>query len=503
MNHSKNTHQTIFLLLTFLMMFSCKSIDGQENKYTFEIPESQFDDSPKDQWIKDFATKYNNTENPSGLKFPQDENTNYLEALYREVGPVKYHVEYEGAYWFQGIHSKAWIGIVVRERDGSFYMSGVRRGIRPLNADLPDSISLKQWPEYLVDYFEDLKSNDHYSGSFLFAKDDNLLFKTAIGFSNLNDSIPLENDTKINLASVTKIFTGVAIGQLVQDGKLKFNDPINLYIPEYPEHIGSKVTIHNLLTHTSGIELDNYEPYNNDLAQATSLEEILNVQLKHIENLNSGNYENFEPLNRFDYTNEGIDLLGIIIERVSDISWKEYIQKNIFEKAKMINSGLLDPGSYIHDLSNGYTYNNENLSGYVEKGRREVNYSDASMRFVSQTARPAGSGYSTVEDMYKFSRALQDGTLLNEEILNELTKPQILTLPLGGVNRSYGYTFEIAESKGVRSFGHSGGAPGMSTAFVIYPDQNYTMIALSNYDNASLHVSEHIRELILGQVKKS
>ncbi len=341
-------------------------------------------------------------------------------------------------------------------------------------SDLPDSLAA---------FLTASAEADHFSGVVIVAHQGVPIFERAYGLADREAGIPNDLDTPFQLASITKMFTGVAVAQLVERGRLSFDDPIGTYIPEYPEHIGRQVTIRHLLTHTSGIELDDNAEFNDALRQARSIDDLLHTQLRYIERLNLGNYENFEPLGRFDYTNEGIDLLGVITERVSGQSWSEYLNTNIFAPAGMTDTGadLLAPVP-VPGLAKGYTSRGD--EGQWLFGRRTVDPKVGTAWVI----RPAGTGYSTAPDMLRFIEGLKANTILGAESVRQVTMPHVeVPVPPGlGVTRFYGYTFGILDSeRGVRAIGHTGGAPGMGTVVQFYPEQGYTVIVLSNYDRTA------------------
>ncbi|HIA46653.1 MAG TPA: class A beta-lactamase-related serine hydrolase [Candidatus Hydrogenedentes bacterium] len=272
----------------------------------------------------------------------------YWAGVYRERGPLSFHsIEHRTLgqrtaeiVWLYGDVSRAWIGVILRlEGVAPYRVTGhsVLRWVRPLlkpEMEFPEAIG-----EYLDSYLTRMADADIFSGAVLLARDGKIVFEGAYGFENRSTNRTMSLDSRFKLASVTKMFTGVAIAQLAEAGKLKFDDKMSKYIPEYPKHIGKKVTIHQLLTHQSGIELDDYPRYNRDAAKGRSVDDLLQTQLKYIKRLNLGNYDDFEPLGSYDYTNEGIDLLGVIVERASKETWPKYIADHIFAKAGMENTG--------------------------------------------------------------------------------------------------------------------------------------------------------------------
>lgn len=416
----------------------------------------------------------------------------YWAGVYLEAGPLTFFSlealqlgdRTREVVWCRGDRTKAWMGITLRmTEDAPNGITGysVLRGLRPSTATTPN-VSEENFPSYLKDYLNTLSKHDHFSGNVLIAKNDAIIFEGSYG--------DVKPDSRFRLASVTKMFTGIAIAQLADAGKLDFDDPLSKHIPEYPKHIADQVTIHQLLTHQSGIELDNYSRYNREIGEARSIEELLTIQLKHLAHLNRDNYDDFEPLESYDYTNEGIDLLGVIVERVSGKNWSEYIEKNIFAKAGMKDSGT-DTLKGDTGLVTGYT--GTNRAGMFLPERRAVNGTKE-----NSALRPAGSGWSTSRDMFAFITALNNHELLSPEITETVLSPHVSTNPPGGFNPTgfYGYTFDIEIGDTLSLFGHRGSAPGISTGVRYYPKDEWTVVVLSNYSRAGDVVLNHIEDIL-------
>jgi CubicO group peptidase (beta-lactamase class C family) len=273
---------------------------------------------------------------------------------------------------------------------------------------------------------------------------------------------------------MNKMFTAVAIAQLVEQGKLSFDDSLSKFMPDFADKkFAQKVKISHLLSHSSG--LGNYfnEKYN-----ATPKE-----QLKTIDDflgLVKGEKLAFEPGTKFQYSNVGFVVLGKIIELITDKSYFDYIDEHVYRPAHMSRSGSFDLTEVNHNLAVGY----------------DIEYTDSGYKFSNNLFRhvvkggPAGGGYSTVGDLLNFSLALQGGKLITQGMLEKtMTAPRI--------NEHYGYGFDVRMAPHLgKSFGHGGGFPGISTELSIFPRDGYTMAILSNYSMASLIVSIKMRQLL-------
>ena len=383
--------------------------------------------------------------------------------------------------WFQGKYTKGWIMILLRMNNNNTKIigKGVIRGMKP-SGILPsyNHMSSIEKITYLKEYIEKLDKMDRFSGSILIAKGDSILLEKEYGDSNKELRKKNNANTSFNIASTTKTFTAVAIAKLEEQGKLRFTDTISKFIPEYPKDIANQVTIHHLLTHTSGIELDDYEPFNLEASKAKSMDDLLNAQIIHIDSLNEGRRADFKVLNEFDYSNENFALLGVIIERVSGMKYSEYIEKNIFEPLHMKSSF-----ANIQKLTNhknnaiGYTYkdNNNKFIG----GARHKNDAMGGV-FIT----PYGGIYSNTRDLYNYFKAINNHTIVQKETQELLFKKH---------TDVYGYGFYLSDD----AIGHGGVYPGVGSSFTYYPKTDHYVIVLSNYGSmAGSVIDDHIYDLI-------
>ena len=180
-------------------------------------------------------------------------------------------------------------------------------------------------------FLEQLVAKDEFSGSVLVAKERHLLFKKGYGLANWDFNIPNHAETKFHLASLSKVFTSVAVAQLAEQGALSFHDPVSLYLTDYPRDIAEKVTIHHLLTHTSGMGDCFTEQF-----WSTPREHFRTVQdwLPLFSDLPLA----FQPGERWSYSNAGFVVLGAVIERVSKQSYFDYLRDYIYKPAMMSNT---------------------------------------------------------------------------------------------------------------------------------------------------------------------
>lgn len=326
-------------------------------------------------------------------------------------------------------------------------------------------------------FLDQLAASDSFSGAVLVAKGEKPIFKKAYGMANKNGNIQNQVTTKFNLGSMNKMFTGVAVAQLAEQGKLSFNDTVGKYLPDYPNKaVADKVTIHQLLTHTSGLGDYLDEKFSAGQAGFKRVTDYLPVF--------ASDPLAFEPGRGWQYSNAGYIVLGAIIERVTGQSYYDYVQKHIFKPAGMAHTGFYP---LVGDLPGTATpYTNIGPKGPEQGPRHAAKRGDL-------RGGPAGGGYSTVDDLLKFSIALRRHHLLSPQYTDLITTGKV-NAPFG----KYGYGFGDVNFNGVHSFGHNGGAPGISAQFDVYPDLGYTVIVLSNYDPpAMVKVLSKIRTLIV------
>ena len=304
---------------------------------------------------------------------------------------------------------------------------------------------------------------DRFSGTVLVGRIQNgtgkVVFSEALGLANRDNKEANTIDTRFRIGSMNKMFTATAIMQLVQAGKIKLTDPLGKYITDYPnQNIATKVTIHHLLTHTGGTA-DIFGPeYNARRLELRTLNDYVALYGKR-EPI-------FEPGSRWAYSNYGMLLLGVIVERVSGQSYYDYVADHIFKPAGMTRSGSEPESEAVAGRSIGYM-----------RSQGAENWT-ANTNTLPYRGTSAGGGYSTVGDLMKFATALMTNKLLNAENTALLIKGKADT----GGGRMYAYGFEDGRTNGVGAVGHGGGAPGMNGDLRIYPNSGYVVAVLANLD---------------------
>lgn len=329
----------------------------------------------------------------------------------------------------------------------------------PASSATADSDPAKE----LQSYVDSVAAENKLSGVLLVAKDGKTIASKAAGVANKATKAAIDLNTKFNLGSMNKMFTSVAIAQLAQAGRLSFTDTVGKHLPDYPnKEVAEKVTIHHLLTHTSGLGF-----YWNEKWMAQR-EKLLTVAA-HLP-LFASDPPAFPPGEKFQYSNSGFMVLGAVIEKVSGQDYYSYMQEHVFKPAGMSDTGFYEPGKETPNLAIGYTTRSEEGKPLAEP-RDNTN-----MREVK--GGPAGGGYSTAPDMVKFHRAL-----LGHKLLDKKHTELITTGKVDGPGGSrYAYGFGDGNRSGKRSIGHNGGAPGIAADFAMFPETGYTTVALMNSD---------------------
>jgi len=324
--------------------------------------------------------------------------------------------------------------------------------------------------------------NDAFSGTVLIARKDSILFEFATGEASKSFHALNRIDTKINLGSMNKMFTATAVLKLAESGQLQLHDTISNYLDAswLDSSLIEKITIHQLLTHTSG--LGNFF---NDAFINGSRELFRDVD--DFKALIRGDTLRFEPGSQFEYSNMGYVLLGAIIEKVSGMTYFDYMQETIFLPLGMIDTDCYDMDVPTENLAIGY---------FLEPGEEAKWKNNLFMHVIK--GGPAGGGFSTVKDLHKFAVALLQDRILSRESVELLWSPHNSAGRFGQNlgYENYGYGTMIAKQNNKQAIGHLGGFPGISAGLTVFPHNNYIVCVLSNYDHAGIILSNHLKRLI-------
>ena len=351
---------------------------------------------------------------------------------------------------------------------------GFRRQVPSESVESPPTpegdLTQAQLAAWTQEYVDRLVKAHAFSGAVLIAYRDRVLFAKAAGLASRAWNQPNRTDTRFNLGSMNKMFTSIAIAQLVEKGKVALDDPIVKHLPDYPNSdAAQKVTVRHLLSHTSGLA-----DYFNDKFMKASRDRFRKIEdyfpLFAEEKLQ------FEPGTQFRYSNAGFMVLGAIVQKVSGMDYFDYIRKHVYQPAGMTGSDCFDLDTDVPNLAVGYTRGlgnqvKNNLFLHVIKGG------------------PAGGGYSTVEDLHRFAIALRDGKLIRAETLKQWTTP-------GEKNQRFAFGFQVEQVNQTKLIGHSGGFPGINSVLTVDLENGYVIAVMSNSDNGAAALEPKLKQLL-------
>jgi CubicO group peptidase (beta-lactamase class C family) len=292
--------------------------------------------------------------------------------------------------------------------------------------------------------------------SVIVVKKGQVIYKKGFGMADMELNVPVHPDMNFRIGSITKQFTAVCILQLAEQGKLSLKDTIKKFIPDYS--IKEPITIEHLLTHTSGIKsYTNIDSFWGNMRKDMAPRAIIAFTEKDTLE--------FKPGSKWNYNNTGYIILGYIIEKVSGKTYEEYVKQNIFTPLGMNNSFY---GSDTRIIKN-------RTKGYKNNGKEFLN-SD----YISMTLPyAAGSLLSTVEDLWKWNKALYTYKLLKKEWVDKAITPYVLS---DGKPTTYGYGLGISTVQGSKSIEHGGGIPGFLTHGLFLPAEDIFVAVFSNCD---------------------
>ena len=308
----------------------------------------------------------------------------------------------------------------------------------------------------LSEWFTKIASDDEFSGTALVAWKGKEIFSGAYGLADKRWEIPNSPETRFDLGSINKSFTQIAIGQLVRDGKMSFDDRLADLLPDYPNReAAEKIDVRQLLNHTSGLgDIFTEEFFNSSKS--------LYRKPRDFFDLFAEQPLQFQPGHGESYSNAGYMVLGALVEAVSGQSYYDYVTQHIFEPAGMANTGFFERDDPVPNVAEGYT----KMHGEESNGKW---YSNAFMLPIRGNS--AGSAQSTAADLLRFDEALRSYRLL---------PPDYTDWYYGGPEPSKSSDVQILSKRAMAATGIAGGAPGVNAA--LESDGNLAIIILSNYD---------------------
>ena len=310
----------------------------------------------------------------------------------------------------------------------------------------------------------------------LVVRDGKIIHEKGYGMANLEQGTPCTPQTRFRIVSLTKAFTAMAVMILHERGVLHIDDAIGKYLPDYPK--GDKITIRQLLTHTSGVQ----EP----VLDAEMLEILPKRNTPLAKRYTTCRDEplEFPPGDRWSYSNAGYIVLGYLVEKVSGQSYEVFLQENLFKPLGMSHTGY-DHSDVILP---------QRAAGYVRRDGvcKNATYVDMSI------FGPSGALYSTIEDMALWDQALYGEALVRADLLRQAFTRVKLS---DGTAADYGFGWVLAKNRGLEEIRATGMAPGFTAQIVRIPSQRFTVVILSNCDSLGvLKLAHEIAEIYLGEV---
>ena len=327
--------------------------------------------------------------------------------------------------------------------------------------------------------------------------DGQLIFAKGYGRSNLELSIPVNARTVFRIGSLTKQFTAAAVLLLAEQGKLKIDDKLALYLPNFPR--ASEVTLRDLLNHTSGIHNFTEGPVIDKISTSGTTVEQLIADIAGQSPL----YD-FDPGKGWWYSNSNYALLGAVIEKVSGESWATFMKTEIFDKLGMVDTQADDARDVVRRRASGYT-----LADGAPGKFRNADFTDMSVPYA------AGALRSTVVDMARWNAGLYGGKLLRPQSLKEMLAPGRLRTgaenqtaiawpggkafapPPGYVPGPYAFGLQHHSEQGRRIIGHDGSIAGFDALMQTYVDKGLTIIVLTNTNGAAHPLGAKVAEILM------
>jgi CubicO group peptidase (beta-lactamase class C family) len=322
-------------------------------------------------------------------------------------------------------------------------------------------------------------SQGRFCGAVLIAKGNKIILRKGYGCANYELNAANKPETVFRIGSITKSFTALSILQLEEKGKLNVSDPVAKYVPELPA-AWREITLHQLLCHKSGIP---------DFTNATAYSDL--ADSLHIENALKEYADKpllTKPGEVLRYSNSGYILLGRVIEKVTGESYEHYLSANIFKPAGMTHTAFDHAAEVVPDRASGYRFDGETVIN--------APYGD------SAYGGGAGALRSTVDDMYRFDRALKSGKLFSNAIITKAWTPygHFIAPPPLPIQAEYGYGWLIGEDFGHKYVGHGGWVNGFVSQFARYPDDDAVIIVLSNFEAVTyVQISKDLSAILFGE----
>ena len=330
-----------------------------------------------------------------------------------------------------------------------------------------------------IDHYLQKAEANGYVGSVLVARGEKIILAKGYGLADRESKVKQTAETVFSIGSITKQFTGAAILKLEMMGKLKVTDPISRYFRDVPAD-KKEITLHHLLTHTAGFEGALGDDYD-----AIGREDYIKLAL--------GSKLLFKPGERYEYSNVGFSLLGIIVELVSSKNYEDFLYETLFKPAGMERTGYVRPGFAKSGLAVGYRGGERWGTALDRPWRREG---------PGWHLRANGGILSTIGDMHRWYLALKDNTILSASAKQKYFAPHVKEYEDGNSYYGYGWVTQKTE-RGANLIWHNGGN-GIYNAFMGFePENDLVIIASSNIaGKISDNYAEKIEQIVAGDYKE-
>ncbi|MBC5991307.1 serine hydrolase domain-containing protein [Pontibacter cellulosilyticus] len=482
----KKTKIGHFLSILLLLLLSCAS-----SKTTTPTEDQSVYRRLSDKYVQGF-----NTGKPDSLapivsqiftsQFLENNGGNLAYAtdrmeLYRTYGPLAYSftdtVSTPPIVWYKGKISQGWVGFQFYLTNSLANKSNRLSTWRARPVDFPPAPQTEQEiVDSLEQYLNRLAAANLFDGTVTLSHKGKILLNKVWGSDKKETPNPITTTTLFHTASVTKLFTAILALQLIEEGKLSLNDTIGNFLPDYPEPYKSKVAIIHLLTHTSGIKLNDDINYIKDINAAENVDDLIAAQIQSLKNKDA----KVAPGSEYNYSSEGFDVLGAITERVTKKSWKTLVEERIFSPV-----GMNDSRVNIPKKEGNYAVGKTSLKACFEIS--EENKLSNSMEVLPQYAKPSGGIWSNASDLHKFMQAILNQKLLSKEMTERLLSQDRITaeFPKYGIVSWVGLGAQGEDLWGIRTVGHGGVVPGYSAAIEYLPANEWLLTVTSNTGEAT------------------
>lgn len=338
-------------------------------------------------------------------------------------------------------------------------INGREEVVRVLVEHGAEDIQTPPLSELATALFEEAVGERTPGAAVLVAGEGQILFENGFGYANVEEGSRITPDTQFRIGSITKQFTAAAILKLVGEGQIALEDPLSKFYPDFPR--AGEVTIHHLLTHTSGIH--SYTERVDFISRVTR--EVNPDSL--IEVIKELPYD-FDPGEAWRYNNSGYFLLGLIVEKVSGKPYEEYLRESFFEPIGMNDTGVYRKGLNLGHEAMGYECSSNNIGRGLD--------------WDMSWAGGAGALYSTVRDLFRWNEALYAGSVVDPALLEVALTPVKLNSgeTATAMGNGYGYGLAINQYRGLEEISHGGGLHGFQSNLVRFIGHDLTVVILSN-----------------------